>query len=95
MSHNRRRETLRNIRKKEKFLKNIYNVSCLCESVCYSPVCLNVCCLCDVSVICTMFIIYTGKARARGRQSPHTMISEMTLMSLPPQKFVRSSFFTD
>jgi len=30
------------------------------------------CCLCDVSAICTMFTIYTRKARARGRQSPHT-----------------------
>ena len=40
-----------------------------CMSKCVLSVCM--CCLCDVSAICTMFTIYTRKARARGRQSPH------------------------
>ena len=39
-------------------------------SECVLSVCM--CCMCDVSAICTTFTIYTRKARARGRQSPHS-----------------------
>ena len=44
-----------------------------CMSECVLSVCM--CCLCDVSAICTMFTIYMRKARARERQNPHSRFS--------------------